>query len=95
MPTETNPTPPRAPRVYQITVEGKVDATWAEWLGGLGLDARTEADGQAVTTLRGTLADQAALRGVLNRLWDLNLALRSVEQVTPASQTDTAKEAVR
>ena len=31
------------------------------------------------------ITDQAALRGLLNRLWDLNLVLRSVQQVDPAT----------
>jgi len=36
-----------------------------------------------VTILSGVLADQAVMRGLLNRLWDLNLVVRSVEQVDP------------
>jgi hypothetical protein len=31
-----------------------------------------------VTDLFGTLADQSALRGVLKRIWDLNLTVLSV-----------------
>jgi hypothetical protein len=36
-----------------------------------------------VTELTGLIADQAALRGILIRLWDLNLSLRTVQQVDP------------
>jgi len=78
---------PFTSRSYRITVEGKIDQSWSSWLGDMKLVSRKEADGMFVTTLSGVLIDQAALRGLLNRLWDLNLVLRSVEQVdlTPIS----------
>jgi len=75
--------PPCKSRTYQITVEGKIDPSWSDWLGGLQLISRKEADDMTVTTLSGVLIDQAALRGLLNRLWDLNLVVRSVEQLDP------------
>ncbi|TRZ53478.1 hypothetical protein D4S03_01720 [bacterium] len=74
---------PRMSRYYRITVEGKIDATWSEWLGGMRLVSQKEADYAQVTTLSGVLIDQAALRSVLNRIWDLNLVLRSVQEVDP------------
>jgi hypothetical protein len=37
-------------------------------------------DGLWVTTLTGTLPDQAALRGLLSRIWDLNLTLIAVKR---------------
>ena len=77
--------PPFTSRVYQITVEGKIDASWSNWLGSMQLVLRKEATGMQITILTGVLIDQAALRGVLNRLWDLNLVLRSVQQVDPAT----------
>ena len=80
--------PPRISRSYQITVEGKIDASWSDWLGGIQFVSRKEMDGMQVTTLSGILTDQAALRGLLNRLWDLNLVLRSVQQVDPATISD-------
>jgi len=36
--------------------------------------------GLLVTTLTGPVADQAALRGILCKLWDLNLTLISIVQ---------------
>ncbi len=75
---------PRMFRYYRITVEGKIDATWSEWLGGMRLVSQKEADGVQVTTLSGVSIDQAALRSLLNRIWDLNLVLRSVQEVDPA-----------
>ncbi len=70
-------------RTYLVTIEGKIDISWSDWLGGLEIVLRKEADGTHVTILSGVLADQAALRGLLNLLWDMNLVLRSVQQVHP------------
>jgi len=69
--------------VVQITVQGVVDATWSEWFSGM--DIRTDSgDGEvALTTLTGPVVDQACLRGILNRLWDLNLAIVSVTRLDP------------
>ena len=56
---------------YQVVVAGKIDASWSEWFGGVRIDWQEEADGRCVTIL-GIIADQAALRGLLNRMWDLD-----------------------
>lgn len=65
-------------RYYQITVYGKVDQSWSEWFGGLTLTSIEDRAGTPITQLAGKLPDQGALRGILNRLWDLNLTLLSV-----------------
>ena len=62
--------------VYQITVKGVLDETWSDWFSGM---AVTFGDG--VTTLTGPVADQAALRGILVKIWDLNLTLISASQI--------------
>ena len=60
---------------YVITVEGTLDAAWSGWFDRLTV---TEESGSVgVTVLTGSL-DQSALRGVLNKIWDLNLTLISV-----------------
>ena len=63
--------------VYQIEVEGTLDERWSDWFSGLAVVAGSEGEGTPVTTLTG-LMDQAALRGILNKVWDLNLTLVSV-----------------
>jgi len=63
---------------YQITVLGSVDPSWSEWFSDLHLTRTLDAQGFSITRLSGVLPDQGALRGVLNRLWDLNLTLLSV-----------------
>ncbi len=80
--------PSRTFRTYQITVEGKIDPSWSDWLGGLQVSSRKETEDMQITTLGGVHVDQAALRGLLNRLWDLNLVLRSVQQVDPVPASD-------
>ena len=67
--------------VYRITVEGRLDPEWAAWLNDLTLTS-AEVDGQPVTTLTGPVADQVALRGILNKLWDLKLTMVSVTRIT-------------
>jgi len=84
MHNETNGLP-RMSSHYQITVEGKIDPSWSDWLGGMRLVSRKETDGMQITILSGTIVDQVALRGLLNRLWDLNLILRSVHQIDPTT----------
>lgn len=71
---------------YQITVYGKVDQSWSEWFGGLKLTGAVDWDGSPITRLTGSLPDQGALRGVLNRLWDLNLTLLSVKNKSHSSR---------
>ena len=60
---------------YQIKVQGKLDEHWTDWFSGMAIVV--EGENPHVTTLNGPV-DQAALRGILNRIWDLNLTLISV-----------------
>ncbi len=85
----TNPkTSPRLAKSYQIIVEGKIDPSWSEWLGGMQATSQRSADGLLVTILTGSVRDQSALRGLLNRLWDLNLVLRLVKRIDPGSELE-------
>jgi hypothetical protein len=63
--------------VYQIKVQGRLQANWSGWFDGLALTTEGDED-TAITTLTGVVADQAALRGLLTKLWNLNLSLISV-----------------
>ncbi len=72
-----NSQPADKPWVYQIKVQGRLHANWSGWLEGLTLTTEG-ANETAITTLTGTVADQAALRGLLTRLWNLNLIVVSV-----------------
>ena len=65
--------------IYRIKIEGRISPEWSEWLNGLTI--RLVSEQPPVTELRGQLVDQAHLRGILNKLWDLNLALTSRERI--------------
>ena len=65
-------------QAYRIQVDGWLDQDWSDWLGGPAATLERVAGGEPATILTTALLDQAALRGLLCRLWDLNLALVSV-----------------
>jgi hypothetical protein len=73
------------PAIYRVVVQGNLDANWAEWLSGMTIGVETEGENDARTTLTGVVRDQAALRGLLGKLWDLNLTLISVNRTEPES----------
>jgi hypothetical protein len=75
--------------VYEIRVRGRLDDRWAEWFSGVVISSEDGPDG-GTTTLTGTIVDQAALRGILERIWDLNLTLISLN-VVGARRPDTAR----
>ncbi len=63
--------------VFEIRVKGHLDDTWLDWLEGL--EMKRCDNGEMILT--GTIVDQAALLGILNKLNRLNLPLLSVTQV--------------
>jgi len=65
------------PATYQIKVAGHLDKSWSDWNGGMTVTVESNGDGLPVTTLTGTV-DQAALQGLLRRLYSLGLPLISV-----------------
>ena len=68
------------PAPYQIKVPGALDERWSEWDSNMTITIEGEDDRPAVTTLTGRV-DQAALQGLLRRLYSLGLPLISVECV--------------
>jgi hypothetical protein len=66
------------PATYQIQVLGHMDKSWSDWAGGMTI--AIEGDDLPVTTLTGTV-DQAALQGLLRRLYSLGLPLISVHWI--------------
>ncbi len=68
------------PATYQIKVPGHLNESWSEWAGGMAITVESDEDGLPVTTLTGTV-DQAALQGLLRRLYSLGLPLISVNCV--------------
>lgn len=68
---------------YQVKVQGHIDPSWSDWFNGLQISFATGPDGGPLTSLTGPVADQAALRGILNHLWDLNLTILCVILLEP------------
>jgi len=71
----------RKPARYEIRVGGVLSDHWSDWLGGMTLTVTRTGEGDTVTTLTGVVPDQSALRGILSKLWDLNLTLISVSRI--------------
>jgi hypothetical protein len=69
------------PATYQIKVPGHLDERWSEWAGGMTITVGSGDDNPPITTLTGVVADQAALQGLLRRLYSLGLPLISVNWV--------------
>jgi hypothetical protein len=77
-------TDPAQPMVYQIRMEGHLDAQWTDWFSGLSITLEENGD----TLLTGPVADQAALFGLLKKIRDLGLPLISVNCVELVDRTD-------
>ena len=67
------------PAVYQIKVQGRLDAGWSAWFEGLAVTFETGDGCSTITTLTGVVADQSALYGLLSRVRDLGLPLLLVQ----------------
>ena len=63
---------------YQIIVEGELGVSWSDWLCDAVLESHYKVNSPSKTTILCAVPDQAALRGLLNKIWDLNLTLISV-----------------
>ena len=66
---------------YRIRVLGELDKKWSDRLGGMNITIDRKVNQSPVTTLVGTLRDQAALAGVLGTLYELHLPVFSVERL--------------
>jgi hypothetical protein len=64
--------------IYELRVQGHLEDHWSEWLGGLAVQRRED----GTTVLVGSVADQAALHGVIGRIRDLGVPLLSVRRPT-------------
>ena len=65
---------------YQITVKGKVDPVFMNRLNNLSV-SHTETRDQTLSTLTGEIADQEALNGLLNILFDHQFPVISLMKI--------------
>jgi hypothetical protein len=74
---------------YEIRLTGHLDAHWAAWFDGLTVSH----EGDGTTVICGSIVDQAALHGVLQRVRDLGLPLVSVSRIEPEAPETTGIDA--
>lgn len=82
------------PGTYRICITGHVDSQWANRLWGMQSESIEEEGEPPQSTLVGRLADQAALMGVINALYNRGHAVVSVVKIaeTPSPAESEATE---
>ena len=69
------------PARYEVRVDSVLDDRWSQWFQGLQIDSQ---GGQ--TILSGTLPDQPALHGILDKIRDLGLTVIAVRRLPPQEE---------
>jgi hypothetical protein len=64
------------PATYQIRVKGNLEQKWSDWFGGFAIEPQPDDE----TLLTGSVADQAALHGILAKISSLGLPLLSLQR---------------
>jgi hypothetical protein len=67
--------------IYRIEITGNLDEHWDSWFEPLEITTGRDGNERPVTVLTGTVSDQSELRGLLAKIWDLNLELVSLKQI--------------
>ncbi|MBC8504766.1 MAG: hypothetical protein ISR58_04175 [Anaerolineales bacterium] len=73
------------PIPYQLKIAGQVSENWTDWMEKIDIRIETERSGLTTTVLTGTF-DQAALLGLIRRLYYLGFPLISVNCIQPGIQ---------
>jgi hypothetical protein len=71
----------RWPARYEVRVDGVLDGRWSQWFEGLRIDNQG-----GKTVLSGTLPDQPALHGILDKVRDLGLSIIAVRRIPPQEE---------
>jgi hypothetical protein len=69
-------------KYYEIVVKGQLEPGWSQWFNDLEIQNKLNDE----TILSGTVADQAALHGLLIKIRDLGLPLVSVRCLDEAEK---------
>jgi hypothetical protein len=64
---------------YEIRLKGHLGSRWSAWFDGLTLTEHSD----GTTAIRGSVIDQAALHGLLQKVRDIGLPLVSVARIDP------------
>ena len=74
--------------LYRIVIGGALHESWSEFLGKVDIDWERQGINSYHTILLSEVPDQAALRGLLNRIWDLNLEIISLDKYSQGETDD-------
>ncbi len=67
----------KPPDSYELCLKGHLDARWRDWFDGFTITLTANGE----TILTGSVADQAALHGLLKKVRDLGLPLLSINPI--------------
>ncbi len=81
------------PATYRIGVMGILDKNWSDYCGGMTIEYDMVLHEYPITILRGLLADQSALIGVITTLYDLGCPIVLVECVEDKFSSDLFRSA--
>lgn len=71
---------PDQPMLYQVKVWGRITEHLVDWSEGM-----TVAFEDNITTIN-AVVDQSSLRGIVTRLWDLNVTLISINRISTITE---------
>lgn len=74
--------------LYEIRVGGHLNKRWDDWFEGLTVTRTSNGE----TMLTGIIADQSALHGMLRKIRDLGIPLRSVNRIESGDRDDNPQE---
>ena len=64
---------------YEIRVQGRLDTRWFDYFDDMAISIEEDTRHQPVTVLTGLVTDQAALHGLLQKLYTLSMPLLLVK----------------
>lgn len=67
----------KAGATYEIWVRGRLDSCWSDWFEGMAITYPSAEE----TLLCGRVTDQAALQGLLAKIWNLGLSVLAMQQL--------------
>jgi hypothetical protein len=77
---------PNQGNIYRIRLKGVLDRSIADWFGDITILPQENEE----TLLVGQFADQPALRGFLDQLWNLNFTVLSVERIESQGSNESS-----
>jgi hypothetical protein len=75
---------------YCIHVQGKLGKNWASYFEEMDIVILEDMDRNPITILTGEMPDQAALQGVLQKLYNLGFPLISAKKIEPLTPVSSS-----